>query len=217
MGFFIWLIFINKLNVMSIEKIRERIKMIEENNFEINELTGTVNINPNKLDTATKNIPNIKGYGQKLQKDFTKAGAAQAYANKARQTIAGAFNNDVNVYVGSNVKLQDDHNEKIEKIYALLKTNNALPKTEVDLNTLVPIYGYSQMGDSVRLKKSGYITIHFDDDRFTNLIGMTLDFKINKIGQQQITNIENELNNNKNSLNINNVINNQSNIQIEFN
>ncbi len=44
MGFFIWSIFINKLNVMSIEKIKERIKMIEENNFEINEAVGQVNL-----------------------------------------------------------------------------------------------------------------------------------------------------------------------------
>ena len=217
MGFFIWSIFINKLNVMSIEKIKERIKMIEENNFEINEITGTLNIDPNKLDTVTKDISKTKGKGHAVQTDFTKAGAALGYANKARNTISGAFNNDVNVYIGNDVTIPNEHNQKIEAVYELLKNNNALPKSEVDLSTKKPVFGYSQNGNTAKLKKSGYITIIFDDDSFTTLKGMVLDFKIFKIGQQHIKNIENALNQDKSSLDIDNVVNNGTNIQIEFN
>jgi len=162
-GFFIWLIFINKLNVMSIEKIRERIKMIEENNFEINEI---ININPSDLSHI------MTGMTKNDRSDFLgNVGKGDAAYNRIKNRADDFFSTTSRFNV-SDCKEGDIPNNDINNVKQIYKILNKYKILTSEINpnkNFDSTNGYLVCDNIIKSSEDGYIQLEYDSDKLTNL------------------------------------------------
>jgi hypothetical protein len=107
---------------MSIDKIKERIKMIEENNFNIiNEVTTPGSYTKKDFDAIATS--------KDAAKTFYKLGKANTHASDAERLIKNALSGSNNVNIDDEkIDLPKDYNKEVYSIYALLKKHNILTK-----------------------------------------------------------------------------------------
>lgn len=211
---------------MSIEKIKERIRMIENNDFTttgetINEvLKGSQQdieqvFKPNDRSVLNQLMNKVKrGLGlsdrdQKLLNIMSKTDQnTREIQYAADQLLRGGGATRVDID-GRTVDLPTKHHRDIYKIYALMKTHRVLPAADLDQNTFNSKFSYlisstNLEGDTLVLLKGKSISIIFNDDKLTDLVGMVI--KNRAFNQNDFRSFYNDLNNNKSSYNINNVL-----------
>jgi hypothetical protein len=220
---------------MSIEKIKDRIRMIESDNFiitgdTINEaITGTDD-EMRALFAQRKGIlPKLRTTLGLRDRDsgFDNTLKGLAKSDKNTRDIQNAadrlFNSGgatrVNINGGENIPNKDQG--KIHKIYDLMKKHNVLPLHDFDKN-YYPKYGYvrsnSQNGtdDLLVLMKSQSIQIQYSDDKLTNLVSIVITNRGRRVNQNDFNTFFNEINNNTSTYSVNNVIPQNTTIIINF-
>lgn len=150
---------------MSIEKIRERIKMIEENNFEINERIH--NINQSDYDT-------IANMDSKDRSKFLGAvGKADSAYNRIRDRANSFFGTTSKFNIGNeNCNEVDIPKTDINNIIQIFKIlhNNKILTGEIDPNrNYIAINGYLGCNNIISSLKGGDIKLEYSDDNFTDL------------------------------------------------
>lgn len=119
---------------MSIDKIKERMRMIEENNFTIDEVYN--NLTSDQLNTLASMSPNKR---QDMLKNVNKS---DVHSEKIRSLAQNHFGTASRYGVDQpSVALKREHEVIIMSIYAVLKKNNMLP-SEIDKQTLKPVRAY---------------------------------------------------------------------------
>jgi hypothetical protein len=209
---------------MSIEKILQRIKMIENDDFTT---TGET------LNEAIKGSPadmqaifgRRKGILPGLRRalglrdrdsgtDNTIAGLARTDKN-TRDVQAAAdrlFDTDgatrINLKQVESLPKKDE--STIYKIFDLMKQHKVLPLNDLNQN-YGPKYGYkrsdSQNGqdDVLVLLKSQSIQIQYSDDKLTNLVSMVISNRNKKFDQNDINAFYNDINGNKSTYRVSSV------------
>jgi hypothetical protein len=204
---------------MSIEKIKQRIQMIESNDFTLNNEPINEVISGTQKDVEQIFKPNDNNLLNKL---INKARRGLGLSDRDRgllNALAGSDKNhrDIQSTVdrvlrggdssrvdidGQTENLPKQHANTIHKIYGLMKTHNVLTN-ELNSSNFTPQFGYirsrspqSQIVDTLVLLKSKLISIQFNDDKLTNLVRMNIKNN-RKFNQNDFQNFYNELNNNK--------------------
>lgn len=201
MGFFIWSIFINKLNVMSIEKIKERIKMIEGNNFEVvessNKLTQTQassfqSMDPKKASNLLKTIGKAdNAYGKAL--DITR----QHFDKVSRFNIS---DNEA-------IELPHQDIQWVKNIYKIFSDHNLLTG-EINKNRFDPYYGYVLNNNIINTLKTGEVQLRYTNNSLSKLeeIQLFLSSRVTQNDQNYIDLVD-ELNNKGYNFNVGNINN----------
>lgn len=150
---------------MSIDKIKERIKMIEENNFEINE--RIYNINQKDYDSITNMDTKDRS------KFLGTVGKSDAAYNRIRDRANTFFGSDSKFNIGSencnetDIPKNDVNN--IIQIYKILH-NNRLLTGEIDANrNFMPTNGYLACDNIVKSIKGGDVSLEYSDNKLTDL------------------------------------------------
>lgn len=164
MGFFIWSIFINKLNVMSIEKIRERIKMIEENNFEIDERIHNL---------TTKQVGDISGMTPNIRSKFlSNVGNADSAYQDMRGLMYKHFKTGSKFNITNTneyeIDLPKQDESNIKNIYRILQNSQVLTG-EINGTSFEPVNTYMAVGNIIRSMKGGDIQLEYSDDSHSKL------------------------------------------------
>jgi hypothetical protein len=199
---------------MSIDKIKERIKMIEENNFNI---INEASINPGSY---TKQDFDAISKSDNAKNLFYKLGAAGTNVNDAEKYIKSAFSGGSNrVTVGDLIQLPNDYAQDIFPIYKLLKKYNVLTD-DLDDTRFTAIVGYKpergrnfKINNKLVLQSSREIDFLFQkelDNKSTptnnKLLQMSIDLSsFTSNNATSINNFINELTTNKTSYNISNI------------
>jgi hypothetical protein len=159
---------------MSIDKIKERIKMIEENNFEINEIAGR------NIYTADdiKNIINATGSTDNIFKGISKTDRHLKNVNAAAKKILGG-SSTVIITNGMVVTLNDEHQVKVEQIYQILH-NFGILTPEINNTTWLPARAYVAKNInnllSLYTDRNGMVRLYFNDNKQTQLTSLRFLF-----------------------------------------
>lgn len=205
---------------MSIEIIKERIRMIESNDFNIiNEaISGSEkDIRPlfEPKDTLIGKIKTKLGFNDRNTDILNAIGVSDKNSKDIQSMVDRRLRN---TYVNVDNKYFDipkKDEDKIFKIYKLIKDKN-INISDLD-NNYKPKTGYSKAGNNdniLILRKSNSIEIHYDDEKLTNLESMVIINK--KYNDSDFSDLANELNINKRNYNINKVNFNTKQIEISF-
>lgn len=205
---------------MSIEKIKQRIKMIEDNDFStINEAYQK----PGQFDTQDDFDAIMKSTGDGLDPAsiLNKLGSANSNSNKANSIIKSALSGSNTLVIGDLLQLPTDYESYVFPIYKLLKKYNILTD-DLDDTTFTATVGYKpehgrnfKINNKLVLQSSREIEFLFygeissDSDMSTNKLSemsINLSYFESK-SAADITNFINELTTNKTSYKINNIIN----------
>jgi hypothetical protein len=209
---------------MSIEKIKQRIKMIEDNDFStINEAYQK----PGQFDTQDDFDAIMKSTGgtvfNKLDPAsiLNKLGSANSNSNKANSIIKNALSGSNTLVVGDLLQLPTDYESYVFPIYKLLKKYNILTD-DLDDTTFDATVGYKpehgrnfKINNKLVLQSSREIEFLFygeissDSDMSTNKLSeMSINLSsFESKSAADITNFINELTTNKTSYKINNITN----------
>lgn len=140
---------------MSLEKILERIKMIEEDNFEVkkNNLQEEISVSDIKTIFQQKNTS--------LANSVVDSGEGFRDAIDAANRKLGDRNR---------VKGVDDNSEEfiLKAIYKLMEKSNA-KISDIDYIQMAPIYGFKTSGARKILKNNDLIILTYTSSSFTNL------------------------------------------------
>jgi hypothetical protein len=220
---------------MSIDKIKERIRMIENNDFVITGDTLNEAITGSEDDMRAI-FAQRKGMLPKLRSmlglrdrdsgsDNTLATLSKADKN-TRDIQAAAdrlFNTDgatrINMNNSENIPSKD--HSKVHKIFDLMKKHNILPLNDLGQNNN-PKYGYvrsnSQNGqnDVLVLLKTQSIQLQYDDDKLTKLISMVISNRNRRVNQNDFNAFYNEIDTNKTTYGVSNLVLKNTNIIINF-
>lgn len=210
---------------MSIEKIKERIRMIENNDFTttgetINEvLTGSEEdmqqvFKPNDRGIINQLMNKVKrGFGlsdrdQKLLNTISKTDQnTRDIQQAADQLLRGGGATRVEID-SKTTDLPTKHERDVFGVYQLMKKHNLLPASDIDPNTFKSKNRYlirstSSEDDTLVLLTSKSISIQFNDLSLTDLVRMVIKYG-NTFNQNDFRNFYNELNNNKTRYNVTN-------------
>lgn len=207
---------------MSIEKIKERIRMIENDDFSINDNNLVENIkgdektikhlfkpnNKNKLAQIKNKIKRGLGLSDVDREFLTLMGKSSQNTKDIQAAADQLLRRGGRVdLTGQETDLPSNHKSVISKIYGLMKVHNLLTN-EINPTNLTATYGYTRVTspnsnnlDTLALLKSGYVTIQFSDDKLTNLVRINVKNN-NKFNNNDFQNFHNELNNNMRNYNI---------------
>lgn len=210
---------------MSIEIIKQRIRMIENNDFSLSNDTLNEAISGSEKDIRPLFEPKIKS--SLIDKIRSKLGFDRNHTTLNAIGTSDKNSKDIqsmvdrrlrNTYVNVDNKYFDipkkDEN-KIFKIYKLIKDKN-INISDLD-NNYRPKTGYSKAGNNdniLILRKSNSIEIRYDDEKLTNLESMVIINK--KYNNSDFSDLANELNINKRNYNITKVNFNTKQIEISF-
>jgi hypothetical protein len=204
---------------MSIDKIKERIKMIEENNFEINEAVGQVNLKTGNVAAISKLPQNqIDAIYKSLSRSSAPLVKAKNIANDALGGSTTSISGNLNI-----VTLEPTHFNRIKNIFTVLKNDNVFPP-EIDDNTFNPKIGYSGTKSNnlyiVKSERNGHVRFYFNDENQSKLLKLIILYPQNTHIHDINTAVVN-LNNIIGGVNGKNVVqkivNNLHRIEIEFN
>jgi hypothetical protein len=209
---------------MSIDKIKERIKMIEENNFNIiNEaISGSESdITPlfKPKDTLIGKLKTKLGFNDRNHDVLNAIGVSDKNSKDIQSMVDRRLRNTYVNVNDSNMYLDIPKKDKniIFNIYKTIKNNN-INISDLDSN-YNPKIGYVKTGSNdniLSLKKSDLIQIYYDDENLTNLKSMVIFNKNNRYSNKSFSDLANELNVNKKNYKINTVNFNTKQIEISF-
>ncbi len=208
---------------MSIEKIKERIRMIENNDFTttgetINEVLrgGEEDMEQvfkandrgilNKLMNKVKRGLHLSDRDQKLLYIMSKTDQnTRDIQQAADQLLRGGGATRVEID-SKTTDLPTKHETDVFKIYQLMKRHNILPASDLDPNTFKSKNRYlirstSSEDDTLVILNSKLISIQFNDLSLTDLVRMVIKYS-NSFNQNDFRNFYNELNNNKSQYNV---------------
>jgi hypothetical protein len=214
---------------MSIEIIKERIRMIESNDFSLANDTLNEAISGSEKDIRPLFEPKIKT--NLIDKIKSKLGFDRNHTTLNAIGTSDKNSKDIqsmvdrrlrNTYVNvndSNVYLDIPKKDKniIFNIYKTIKNKN-INISDLDSN-YNPKIGYVKTGSNdniLSLKNSDLIQIYYDDENLTNLKSMVIFNKNNRYSNKSFSDLANELNNNKKNYKINTVSFNTKQIEISF-
>jgi len=203
---------------MSIEKIKQRIQMIESNDFTLDNEPINEVVTAKQKDVEQTFKPNTFSLNNLLNKVRRGLGLSDRDRNllstitttdsntreiqaAADRLLRGGDATRVDID-GQTENLPRQHSNSIHRIYGLMKKHNVLTN-ELSGSNFTPQFGYvrgrspqSQIGDTLVLLKSKLISIQFNDDKLTNLVRMNIKNN-RKFNQNDFQNFYNELDNNK--------------------
>ena len=205
---------------MSIEIIKQRIRMIENNDFSLsNDIINEDSVRPGSYTQKDFDAISQRKDAKNL---FYKLGAANTHANDAEKNIKSAFSTGSNrVTIGDLVDLPKDYEKYIFPIYKLLKRYGILTD-DLDDTKFKPVTGYklepsrnSKINNKLVLQSRRDISIIFKNDLKDNstqtnnkLVEMNIDLSSFKSkNSANINNFINELTRNKTSYKISNINN----------
>jgi hypothetical protein len=208
---------------MSVDKIKERIRMIENNDFTttgetVNEaLTGSKSevgkiFEPNNIGTVNKIMNKVKaGLGlstrdQDLLKTLSVSDRnTDDIQNAADQLLGRGMRVNVG---GDEYQIPRNFESTIFPIYTLMKQHKVLTD-EIDQNSFKAFNGYirttlrhSQIENVLVLMKKKLIMVEFTDEKLTNLTRLYIKNNRN-FDQNDFQGFFNDLNNNKSRYKIN--------------
>ena len=192
MGFFIWSIFINKLNVMSIDKIKDRIRMIEENNFEINEINRT-ELSQHDINTLLQMNPS------KASAILRSAGYADTAYNNIKNIASTHFKKSSSVMIGDEVELPNKDVNFVTNILRIFNSVNLLPN-DYDKRSYKPRKNKYRINNNTISSLFNYdVRLEYDDERLTNLEYMYvyLHHGVTTLSDPEVINIMRVLHNNQ--------------------
>jgi hypothetical protein len=209
---------------MSIDKIKERIRMIESNDFNvINEaISGSESdIAPlfKPKDTLIGKLKTKLGFNDRNHDVLNAIGVSDKNSKDIQSMVDRRLRNTYVNVNDSNMYLDIPKKDKniIFNIYKTIKNKN-INISDLDSN-YNPKIGYVKTGNNdniLSLKKSDLIQIYYDDENLTNLKGLSVFNKNNIFNSQDFINAFNELNNNKGNYRIKQVTLNNKEIKIIF-
>jgi hypothetical protein len=207
---------------MSIEKIIERIRMIEENDFNIiNEaISGSeTEITPlfNPKDSLMGKIKTKFGFNDRDQAALSAIAKVDKNSRDIQSTVDNVLRSGTRVNIGDNVEIPKEDINTIIKIYKAINNKN-IKISDLDINYKAKS-GYMKTGDNkniLTLRKRDLIQIYYDNENLTNLKGLSIFNKNNVFNSQDFINAFNELNNNKRNYLIKQVTLNNKEIKIIF-
>jgi hypothetical protein len=203
---------------MSIDKIKERIKMIEENNFNIineaisgSETEITPLFNPNSL---MGKIKKKFGFNDRDQGALNAIAKVDKNSRDIQSTVDSVLRGGTRVNIGDNVEIPKKDINTIINIYKAINNKN-IKISDLDSN-YKPKTGYTKNKNILTLEKQDLVQIYYDDENLTNLKGLSVFNKNNIFNNQDFINASNELNNNKRNYRIKQVTLNNKEIKIIF-
>lgn len=196
---------------MSLEKIKQRIKMIENNDFNINESVYSPKLDQDDVDTLKADYD--------THVSVTKASKAVSGAEKiARDTLGGDSSGDLpNNSSGNYINLPSQYDKQVSPILSLVKKYNITD--DVDTNGK-PVFGYTKpvfkggRNNTLLLQKSGIVQIEFIDDSLSKL--KSINVKKYKSKPSNVDAFFNDVTKNKNKYGIVSVVNTTKFIVIKF-
>lgn len=193
---------------MSIEKIKQRIKMIEENDFNITEVTYASNLEPDEIDAlkaddstyaAVKNATTAVSNAEKIARNTLNVGSTQ-------QTPSGEY-----------FQLPEEFNKQVYPILVLIKKYNITDDIE---STGKPIFGFTKpvfkggRSDTLVLQKSQIVQIQFTDNNLAKI--KSINVKKYKANPNNVDAFYKDINKNKDIYNFTSVTNTEKFIVIKF-
>jgi hypothetical protein len=193
---------------MSINKIKERIRMIEENNFEINEVIS--NISTAQADTLV-NLPN-------REKFLSRVGSVDANTEKIRNNAQSFFktNTAFTLSNGDDVDLPTADENLIKDIYKVFINPNNLLTGEINDSTLEPTIGYQFNTNIIISLKGSDVQLYYTDGSLSKLTDMIIRVQSGYKGNIKDNNIQTIFNNLKKINGVQDVNVNQKNKRIFF-
>lgn len=208
---------------MSVDKIKERIRMIENNDFttdgdvvdeaiygskgEVGKLFEPNNIGLiNKLKNKIKSGLGLSTTDQELLKTLS---VSDRNTNDIQSAADQLLGGGTKVFVGGDeYQIPTQYQSIIFPIYALMKQHKVLTN-EIDHNSYKAMNGYmrttlrhSQMENVLVLMKKKLIIVEFDNEKFSNLVRLYIKNNRN-FDQNDFQGFFNDLNNNKSKYKIN--------------
>jgi hypothetical protein len=201
---------------MSIEKIKQRIKMIEGNDFNITEVTYSSNLEPDEIDALKADDSTYKSV--KAASDA--ASNAEKIARDTFRTVgldSGSQNSSNDETNGNYIQLPSQFEKTVYPILALVKRYNI--SDDIAPNGK-PIFGYSKpvfkngRSNTLVLQKSQIVQVEFTDDKLSKL--KSINVKKYKAVPASINAFYNDIYKNKNTYNVDSVSNTEKFIVIKF-
>lgn len=212
---------------MSIEKILQRIKMIENDDFTTTgeTLNEAIKGSPEDMKAIFAQrkglLPKVRSFlglrDRDSGMDNTLSGLART--DKNTRDIQAAADNLFNTDGATRVNLRQNNSVSsipkkdeaiIFKIFDLMKQHNVLPISDLNQN-YSPKYDYrktnSQSGQNnlLVLLRSQSIKIEYDDDQLTKLVSLELSNKNRKFNQNDFNAFYNDINGNKSTYRVSSV------------
>jgi hypothetical protein len=213
---------------MSIEIIKQRIRMIENNDFSLSNDTLNEAISGSEKDirplfepkdTLIGKIKTKLGFNDRNTDILNAIGVSDKNSKDIQSMVDRRLRNTYVNVNDSNMYLDIPKKDKniIFNIYKTIKNNN-INISDLDSN-YNPKIGYVKTGSNdniLSLKKSDLIQIYYDDENLTNLKSMVIFNKNNRYSNKSFSDLANELNVNKKNYKINTVNFNTKQIEISF-
>jgi hypothetical protein len=213
---------------MSIEIIKQRIRMIENNDFSLSNDTLNEAISGSEKDirplfepkdTLIGKIKTKLGFNDRNTDILNAIGVSDKNSKDIQSMVDRRLRNTYVNVNDSNAYLDIPKKDKniIFNIYKTIKNNN-INISDLDSN-YNPKIGYVKTGSNdniLSLKKSDLIQIYYDDENLTNLKSMVIFNKNNRYSNKSFSDLANELNVNKKNYKINTVNFNTKQIEISF-
>jgi hypothetical protein len=195
---------------MSIEKIKERIKMIEDNDFTTNEIISE-DINLNRDEIGKFLDPKNNLVVKAASKGF-------ANTNKVASAHAELFSGGLKFSSDNKVKaLPQNIQNLLKPIFNEMENLGVLPN-DLTPNNYIPKSGYviGYKGNRLILDEENEISLQFTGRKLDVLDTMFI-VNVGNFNQNNFNTLYNNLNNNKGNFNIKNIkLNGRNTIQIEF-
>lgn len=213
---------------MSIEIIKQRIRMIENNDFSLSNDTLNEAISGSEKDirplfepkdTLIGKIKTKLGFNDRNTDILNAIGVSDKNSKDIQSMVDRRLRNTYVNVNDSNAYLDIPKKDKniIFNIYKTIKNNN-INISDLDSN-YNPKIGYVKTGSNdniLSLKKSDLIQIYYDDENLTNLKSMVIFNKNNRYSNKSFSDLASELNVNKKNYKINTVNFNTKQIEISF-
>jgi hypothetical protein len=198
---------------MSIEKIKQRIKMIEENDFSINEATYASNLEPDDVSALKAD--------KSTHDSVRKASKAVSNAERIARDTLGGIGSDGDSYDTNSshdyIQIPDQFGAQVYPILALVKKYNLTD----DINSSgKPIFGFNKpvfkggRSNTLVLQKSQIIQVEFVDDKLSKL--KSINVKKYKSAPASVSAFYNDINKNKTNYKVSSVTNTEKFIVIKF-
>lgn len=195
---------------MSIEIIKQRIRMIENNDFSLSNDTLNEAISGSEEDIRALFEPN------RNRTTLNAIAKVDKNSRDIQSTVDSVLRGGTRVNIDNKYfDIPKKDTNIIFKIYKTIKDKN-INISDLDDN-YNPNTGYSKAGNNdniLILRKSNSIEIHYDDEKLTNLKSMVIINK--KYNNSDFSDLANELNINKRNYNITKVNFNTKQIEIIF-
>ena len=195
---------------MSIEIIKQRIRMIENNDFSLSNDTLNEDISGSEEDIRALFEPN------RNRNTLNAIAKVDKNSRDIQSTVDSVLRGGARVNIDNKYfDIPKKDTNIIFKIYKTIKDKN-INISDLDDN-YNPNTGYSKAGNNdniLILRKSNSIEIRYDDEKLTNLESMVIINK--KYNNSDFSDLANELNINKRNYNITKVNFNTKQIEISF-